>query len=202
MHTLPTLTYNYNALAPVIDEVTMKLHHGKHHQGYVDKLNMALEKYPELADLSLPDLLADFEVVPDEIRSAVRNHGGGHYNHSLFWTMLTPVGSPENELPLELEKLLIESFGSLIEFKQQFEAAGLARFGSGWVWLARNQFDRLEIITTANQDTPLEQGAAALLGVDVWEHAYYLNYQNRRADYLAKIWSVVNWQTVAKLAKL
>jgi len=202
MHTLPILTYNYDALAPVIDEATMKLHHGKHHQGYVDKLNAALEKYPELADLLLPDLLADFEVVPDEIRSAVRNNGGGHYNHSLFWTMLAPVSSKENELSPELEKLLTESFGSMTEFKQQFEAAGMARFGSGWVWLVRNQFGGLEIITTANQDTPLELGAIPLLGVDVWEHAYYLNYQNKRADYLGKIWQVINWQTVAKLAKL
>jgi Fe-Mn family superoxide dismutase len=202
MHTLPILTYNYDALAPVIDEATMKLHHGKHHQGYVDKLNAALEEYPELADLPVTDLLTDLEAVPDEIRSAVRNNGGGHYNHSLFWTMLAPVDSEENELPPALEKLLTESFGSLTEFKQQFEAAGLARFGSGWVWLARNQFGGLEIITTANQDTPLELGATPLLGVDVWEHAYYLNYQNKRADYLGKIWQVINWQTVAKLAKL
>lgn len=202
MHTLPTLIYNYHALEPIIDEATMKLHHGKHHQGYVDKLNAALEKYPELADLPLEELLVDLNALPDEIKSAVRNNGGGHYNHSLFWTMLASPGSKENKLSPELEELLIGSFGSVAEFKQQFEATGAARFGSGWVWLTRNQFGGLEIITTANQDTPLELGATPLLGVDVWEHAYYLNYQNKRADYLSKIWQVINWQTVTKLARL
>lgn len=202
MHTLPTLPYNYNALEPVIDEATMKLHHGKHHQGYVDKLNTALESYPELADLPLEELLADLGAVPEDIRTAVRNNGGGHYNHSLFWEMLAPAGSDETLMPPALETLLTDQFGTIADFKKQFEAEGMSRFGSGWVWLVRSQLGGLEIMTTANQDTPLEDGATPLLGVDVWEHAYYLNYQNKRADYLAKIWEVINWQTVAKLAKL
>ncbi len=202
MFTLPTLSYNYDALAPVIDELTMKLHHGKHHQAYVDKLNAALESAPDFAAKPLEELLSNLELIPAETRSAVRNHGGGHYNHSLFWAMLAPVGSADTVLSPALEAYLAKSFGSLADFKKEFEAAGASRFGSGWVWLVQNQAGQAQIISTANQDTPLELGLAPLLAVDVWEHAYYLNYQNRRGDYLAKIWEIINWQTVAKLAKL
>lgn len=202
MFTLPTLSYDYGALAPVIDELTMKLHHGKHHQAYLDKLNAALESSPDLSAKPLEELLSHLESVLTEIRSAVKNHGGGHYNHSLFWTMLAPAGSADTVLPPALEAYLVKNFGSLADFKKEFETAGISRFGSGWVWLVQNEAGQAQIISTANQDTPLELGLTPLLAVDVWEHAYYLNYQNRRADYLSKIWEIINWQTVAKLAKL
>ncbi len=201
MHTLPTLPYEYNALEPFIDEATMRLHHTKHHQAYIDKLNAALADYPDLLNKSVEELLADLNSLPEAIRLAVRNHGGGHANHSLFWQLLTSAGSEENKIPESLTTALTNNFNSVEEFKTKFKEAGLGRFGSGWVWLVKVG-DKLEIMATANQDSPLSEGKTPLLGVDVWEHAYYLKYQNKRADYLDALWNIINWQKVTELAKL
>jgi Fe-Mn family superoxide dismutase len=190
MFTLPELPYPTNALEPHIDKTTMEIHHDKHHGTYAKNLNDALAAAPQLASLSVEQLLSDLTNVPEEIRTKVRNNGGGHYNHSLFWQMMTPGGSP-------LEGPLLEGinskFGSLDVFKEKFTAAGIGRFGSGWVWLTKD----LQIIDTPNQDNPLMEGKQVVLGVDVWEHAYYLKYQNRRADYLTAWWNVVNWKFVS-----
>lgn len=197
-HTLPELPYAYDALEPHIDARTMEIHHTKHHQAYINNLNAALEKHPELADKPLHELLADLNSVPADIRTAVRNNGGGHYNHSLFWNFLTAdgKGKPEGELAEAIDK----AFGSFDDFKKEFSAAAGARFGSGWAWLIADKDKNLKIVSTANQDTPLEDGTP-LLGLDVWEHAYYLNYQNRRPDYVAAFFNVVNWDTVATALK-
>jgi Fe-Mn family superoxide dismutase len=192
--TLPPLPYDFAALEPHIDTQTMQLHHGKHHQAYVTNLNAALDGQPALAALSLDALLADLAKVPDGIRTAVRNNGGGHWNHSLFWELMTPGGAREPQG--ELAKAITASFGGLAQFKEAFQKAGLGRFGSGWAWLVRDRAGKLAIESSANQDTPAMEGKHALLGCDVWEHAYYLKYQNRRADYLAAWWNVLNW-TVA-----
>jgi Fe-Mn family superoxide dismutase len=198
MHQIPSLKYKYSDLEPWIDEETMRIHHLKHHQAYVDKLNTALEKYPDLAQKPVDELLKNLEAVPEEIRMAVRNHGGGHSNHSLFWEMLGPASkSTPREKTITL---LDEAFGGFENFKKQFTEAALARFGSGWAWLILNKEGRAEIVSTANQDSPLSAGQAPLLGVDVWEHAYYLKYQNKRADYLAAVFNVVNWNKVDELA--
>ncbi len=199
MHTLPKLPYAYDALEPYIDEQTMRLHHLKHHQGYVDKLNAALEKYPELAEKPVEELLRDLNSVPEAIRPAVRNHGGGHWNHSFFWKILGPA-SPNQGLALAekgqtLKLALEKNFGSVDEWQKQFKDAALNRFGSGWAWLVKKSNDQFSIISTANQDTPFDQGQP-ILGVDVWEHAYYLKYQNRRADYLDAFFKVINWSEV------
>jgi Fe-Mn family superoxide dismutase len=193
---LPKLPYAYDALEPWIDAVTMELHHAKHHAAYVAKLNEALAKHPEMAARPLEDLLADLGTVPEDIRTAVRNHGGGHWNHSLFWTLLRS-GKEGNTPSGPLAEKLTAGFGSFEEFKKQFSAAALSLFGSGWVWLVEKN-GKLEIMTTPNQDTPLSSGARAILTLDVWEHAYYLKHQNRRAEYIEAWWQVVNWEDAGR----
>ena len=193
--TLPALPYATDVLEPYIDKMTMEIHHGKHHQAYVTNLNKALESAPELADKSLEDLLAhNLASVPESIRTAVRNNGGGHWNHSMFWTILGPGGGqPSGALAADIAA----TFGSFDAFKEKFAGAGMTRFGSGWAWLTRAN-GKLEISSLPNQDTPVMEGKPVVMGVDVWEHAYYLKYQNRRADYLAAFWNVVNWAEVEK----
>lgn len=194
-YTLPELTYKYDALEPFIDARTMEIHHTKHHQAYVNNLNAALEKHPEF-QVELEVFLADLDLVPEGIRNAVRNNGGGHFNHDLFWKLLKvnngqgPTGA--------LEAAITETFGSFDEFKALFAAAAATRFGSGWAWLIVNNEGKLEVTSTPNQDTPLNLGTP-ILGLDVWEHAYYLNYQNRRPDYVSAFFQVVNWEVVAEL---
>lgn len=200
LYTLPKLPYSYNALEPHIDAKTMEIHHTKHHQTYVDKLNEALGKHPKIADIPVEELLADLSNVPEDIRMAVRNHGGGHVNHSLFWEILSPKN--QEDFVGEVSKGMKESFPELKdfqEFKKKFSDAALVRFGSGWVWLVANRDKKLEIISTANQDSPLLERKTPLFGIDVWEHAYYLNYQNRRADYIAAFWNILNWKKVDEL---
>jgi superoxide dismutase, Fe-Mn family len=195
-HVLPPLPYAFDALEPHIDAKTMEIHHDKHHAAYVTNLNAALEKFPNLQSKSIEALLREINSVPEEIRTAVRNNGGGHMNHSMFWQIMAPKagGEPTGAVADALNK----SFGSFAAFKEQFAKAGMGRFGSGWAWLI-NAGGKLSIESTANQDQPIMEGKVAILGVDVWEHAYYLKYQNRRADYLAAWWNVVNWNQVAKL---
>jgi Fe-Mn family superoxide dismutase len=195
-HTLPPLPYPTNALEPHIDAQTMEIHHGKHHNAYVTNLNAALEKAPELANKSLEDLLKNLTAVPEAIRTAVRNNGGGHWNHSQFWKTMGPNGggAPSGKLA----EAINSAFGDFEKFKEQFNAAGVGRFGSGWVWLV-NEGGKLAITSSPNQDNPLMDGKSApLLGNDVWEHAYYLKYQNRRPDYLKAWWNTVNWSEVSK----
>jgi Fe-Mn family superoxide dismutase len=195
-HELPKLPYAYNALDPHLDARTMEIHHTKHHQAYVNNLNAALEQEPALFDVKLVDLVTNLASVPEKIRTAVRNNGGGHLNHSLFWETMTPDGrgTPRGELARAIDR----TFGSFVEFQKQLEAAATARFGSGWAWLSRDHFGKLVVHSTANQDSPLMEGLTPVLGVDVWEHAYYLSYQNRRADYLKAWWTVVNWDQVER----
>ena len=195
-HTLPALPYDFAALEPHIDAQTMQIHHGKHHQTYVTNLNAALDKHPELHGKSLDDLVKGLASVPEDIRTAVRNNGGGHWNHSMFWKLMAPGagGAPSGDVANGINS----AFGSFDKFKEQFQAAGLGRFGSGWAWLVDNG-GKLEITSTPNQDNPLMDGKKAVFGVDVWEHAYYLKYQNRRADYLTAFWNVVNWGEVNRL---
>jgi Fe-Mn family superoxide dismutase len=195
-HTLPPLPYAANALEPHIDAQTMEIHHGKHHNAYVTNLNAALEKAPELANKPLDELLKNLNAVPEAIRTAVRNNGGGHWNHSQFWKTMGPNGggAPTGKLADAIKA----AFGDFEKFKEQFNAAGVGRFGSGWVWLV-NEGGKLAITSSPNQDNPLMDGKSApLLGNDVWEHAYYLKYQNRRPDYLKAWWNTVNWTEVAK----
>ncbi len=197
IYTLPQLDYAYDALEPYIDETTMMIHHSKHHQAYIDNLNKALTDYPEVANKPLEELLADLEKVPEAIRTAVKNHGGGHLNHSLFWKMIGPTPLSA-QMPIgEVSKAIEKKFGSLDKFKEEFGKAAMGRFGSGWAWLVMNS-GGLEIMSTANQDTPLSEGKTPVLGIDVWEHAYYLKYQNRRAEYVAAFWNVINWSEVEK----
>ena len=199
---LPTLPYAPTALEPSIDAKTMEIHHGKHHAAYVTNLNKALESAPELAAKPVNELIADLSAVPEAIRGAVRNNGGGHSNHTFFWNIMAADagGAPTGKLG----EAITAKFGSFDEFKAKLEAAGLARFGSGWAWLIVNPAKELEIVSTPNQDTPLMGKAIAgcegtpVIGVDVWEHAYYLNYQNRRADYLKAFWNVVSWNAAGK----
>lgn len=193
MHTLPKLAYDYNALEPIIDARTMEIHHTKHHQGYVNNLNAALEEHPELLKKDITEILADFKNLPDEIKKAVRNNGGGHANHTLFWSILTPQG---NEPSGELLKAIEKTFGRFSQFKEKFEATAAGQFGSGWGWLVKDSKGDLEIISTPNQDSPIMDGLTPILGIDVWEHAYYLNYQNRRPDYLSSIWKIIDWNKV------
>jgi superoxide dismutase, Fe-Mn family len=198
-HTLPPLPYPTNALEPHIDAQTMEIHHGKHHNAYVTNLNAALEKAPELADKSLEDLLRNLNSVPEAVRTAVRNNAGGHWNHSQFWQTMGPNGGggPTGKLADAINS----AFGDFEKFKEQFNAAGAGRFGSGWVWLV-NEGGKLAITSTPNQDNPLMDGKAPpILGNDVWEHAYYLKYQNRRPDYLKAWWNTVNWGEVGKRFK-
>lgn len=195
MHTLPNLPYDYSALEPYIDARTMEIHHSKHHQGYVNNLNKALEGYDDLMNKGLKDLLSDLDSMPEEIRTAVQNNGGGHYNHSLFWTIMSPDGGgePEGDLAEEMNK----TFGGFEEFKEQFTKAAMGRFGSGWAWLCFKG-GKLDICSTKNQNNPLMHGAVPIMGIDVWEHAYYLKYQNLRGDYVNAWWNVVNWGEVSK----
>lgn len=197
MFLLPKLSYAYDALEPVIDAKTMEIHHTKHHQTYVDKLNLALEKYPELQKKKVEDLLKDLNKIPEDVRNAVRNHGGGHYNHSLFWEMMTS-DKKNREMKVKVVEAIEKTFGSVDKFKEQFNNTGLNRFGSGWAWLVVNK-GKLEICSTANQDSPISEGKVILLGLDVWEHAYYLKHQSNRKAYVEGWWSVVNWKQVEKL---
>ena len=191
---LPKLPYAEDALEPYIDAQTMNIHRTKHHQAYITNLNAALEKHTELANKSLEDLLSDLNAVPEDIRTAVRNHGGGTWNHNMFWEIMAPKASvtPSGELLKALEA----GFGSFDAFKSEFEKAAVGRFGSGWAWLVRRG-DGLAVVSTANQDNPLSDGLTPIMGIDVWEHAYYLKYQNRRPEYVSNWWNVVNWVAVA-----
>jgi superoxide dismutase, Fe-Mn family len=192
--TLPKLPYAYDALEPHIDAKTMEIHHTKHHQAYVNNLNAAIEKAPELQGKSLDDLMKGINSVPESVRTAVRNNGGGHWNHSMFWELMGPKsgGEPTGKLADAIKA----SFGEFTKFKEQFAAAAAGRFGSGWAWLISDG-GKLSITSTPNQDNPLMDGKKAILGLDVWEHAYYLKYQNRRPDYVSAWWNVVNWSKVA-----
>ena len=192
---LPSLPYDYNALEPVVDEQTMHLHHEKHHNTYVTNLNAALEKHPDLQQKSVEDLIKGINAVPEQIRTAVRNNGGGHINHTMFWEIMGPGkgGAPGGPIA----EAIASSFGSFDAFKEQFGKAAVGRFGSGWAWLI-DAGGKLAIESTANQDSPLMEGKKPVLGLDVWEHAYYLKYQNRRADYITAWWNVVNWDAVNK----
>tara|TARA_R110002111_G_scaffold262869_1_gene342143 strand:+ start:57747 stop:58358 length:612 start_codon:yes stop_codon:yes gene_type:complete len=194
-YTLPELPYAYDALEPHIDARTMEIHHTKHHQAYISKANDALEGHSDLAAKSIEDLMSDLGAVPEAIRGAIRNNGGGHANHSLFWTIMSPKGggAPSGELADAINS----TFGSLETFKEKFSNAAATRFGSGWAWLSVDG-GKLVVESTPNQDTPLSEGRTPILGLDVWEHAYYLNYQNKRPDYISAFFNVINWEEVAK----
>jgi Fe-Mn family superoxide dismutase len=194
-YTLPPLPYPTDALAPHIDARTMEIHHTKHHQAYINNVNTALEAHPALAAKSVEDLIRDLSAVPEAIRTTVRNNGGGHANHSLFWTIMAPKAGGEPTGPLA--DAIKGTFGSFASFKEQFTKAAMGRFGSGWAWLSADK-GKLLIESTANQDSPISEGRTPLLGIDVWEHAYYLNYQNRRADYVSAFYNVINWPEVAR----
>jgi Fe-Mn family superoxide dismutase len=194
-HELPPLPYAFDALEPFIDEQTMQIHHGKHHQAYVNNLNAALDKHPELHTKPLEQLLADLDAVPEDIRTVVRNNGGGHLNHTFFWQIMGPNagGAPTGAVAEAIDK----AFGSFDAFKEAFSKAAVGRFGSGWAWLVKSG-DGVEITSTPNQDTPVMEGKTPILGIDVWEHAYYLKYQNKRPDYITAWFNVVNWAEVNK----
>lgn len=196
-HELPALPYAHNALEPHIDTATMEIHHGRHHNAYVTNLNNALNSAPELASKSVEDLIADLNSVPESIRTAVRNNGGGHANHSLFWKTISPSGGgqPSGALAAAIDAEL----GGFDKFKETFAAAGATRFGSGWAWLALSKDGKLKVYSLPNQDSPIMEGDTPLLGLDVWEHAYYLKYQNKRPDYIAAFWNVVDWNAVGAI---
>lgn len=198
--TLPSLPYDFNALEPHIDAKTMEIHHGKHHNAYVTNLNAAIDKHPELSGESLESLITKISALPEDIRTAVRNNGGGHWNHSMFWQWMSANGGQPSE---HLTAAIQKSFGSMDKFKEEFNKVAMSRFGSGWAWLCKNKEGNLEICSTANQDNPLMEGAGCsgtpILGLDVWEHAYYLNYQNRRPDYVSAFWNIINWNKVNEL---
>ena len=194
---LPEIPYEYDGLEPHIDAKTMEIHHSKHHQGYVDKLNSALEKHPEIADTPLEDLLANLDSVPEDIRDAVRNNGGGHFNHSLFWTVMSPLrvgggGEPGNDIGKAIE----DKFEEFDKFKEEFATAATGQFGSGWAWLVLNNSKELEIYSTPNQDNPIMKGDVPLLGLDMWEHAFYLKWGPQKAEYIKAWWNTVNWEQV------
>jgi Fe-Mn family superoxide dismutase len=191
-YTLPELKYETNALEPAIDQKTMEIHHQKHHGTYITNLNNALEGHTAFDTWSIEDILENLDKIPEEIRTAVRNNGGGHYNHTLFWESLTPGGKPMSEA---FKVRLEATFGSVHAFRDAFKDAAIKRFGSGWAWLVLDD-ETLKIVSTPNQDAPISDGQKELLGLDVWEHAYYLNYQNRRADYIEAFWSIVDWEVV------
>lgn len=199
--TLPPLPFPSDALEPHIDKMTMEIHHGKHHAAYVNNLNKALEQAPQIASKSLEDLLANtVAIVPEPIKTAVRNNAGGHHNHSLFWEILNPAAKPGPTPVGQLGSAIISTFGSFDQFKEKFTTAATGRFGSGWAWLVKKG-GKIEIISTANQDSPVMDGAYPVIGLDVWEHAYYLKYQNRRPDYITAWWNVINWKVAdARLA--
>jgi Fe-Mn family superoxide dismutase len=193
-YSLPQLPYSYDALEPYIDKMTMEIHHTKHHQAYVNNLNSALEKYSEFHNLELEEILKNLDQLPEEIKTAVRNNGGGHYNHSLFWEIMGPNGGgePKGKLKEEIEK----NFGSFEEFKKLFSETAIKHFGSGWAWLVITPDKKLKVYSLLNQDNPLMNGDIPIMGLDVWEHAYYLKYQNRRAEYVEAWWHVVNWDKI------
>jgi Fe-Mn family superoxide dismutase len=191
MFVLPELGYEFGALEPHIDAKTMEIHHDKHHAAYIEKLNAALEKYPDFQSKKIEELLSDIKDIPEDIRTAVQNNGGGHHNHTLFWASMKPGGS--QNVPEAISK----AFGNLDGFKAKMTDAGITRFGSGWAWLVKSA-NNLEVYSTANQDSPLTEGKIPILGLDVWEHAYYLKYQNRRPEYIENWWSVVNWDVVSE----
>lgn len=195
-HQLPALPYPANALEPHIDEQTMTIHHGRHHNTYVTNLNAALEKYPDLQSKSIEALLQELDLVPEDIRTAVRNNGGGHANHSLFWEVIGPDGG--GQPGGALAEAINQTWGSFDKFKEEFAKAATTRFGSGWAWLSLDKGGKLQVSSLPNQDSPLMEGLTPLLGLDVWEHAYYLKYQNKRPDYIAAFWNVVNWKEVEK----
>jgi Fe-Mn family superoxide dismutase len=193
---LPELKYAFDALEPVIDQTTMEIHYGKHHQTYVNNLNAALEGHAELADKSLEDLLTHLDELPEAIQTAVRNNGGGHFNHSFFWETLT--APKENNLPTgKLAEAIDQTFGDFDKFQEEFAKAATGRFGSGWAWLVLDE-DKLAITSTPNQDNPISEGKTSLVGLDVWEHAYYLNYQNRRPEYVTNYFKIIDWDTVSE----
>jgi superoxide dismutase, Fe-Mn family len=192
---LPKLSYSYDALEPYIDAKTMEIHHSKHHQAYTDNLNKALEKYPKIAETPIEDLLNDLSKIPEDIRTAVRNNGGGFVNHSFFWEILKKDAPVKGKVIDAINK----EFGSFDKFKEQFSSAALTRFGSGWAWLVLNKEGKLEIMSTANQDSPVSEGKTPLLTIDIWEHAYYLKFQNRRAEYISTFFNVINWYKVNEL---
>lgn len=196
MFTLPDLPYSFEALEPYIDKETMQIHHDKHHAVYIQNLNDALKDYPDMADKEVNDLISNLEAIPETIRTKVRNHGGGHANHSFFWQLMTPQSKGPTLILSAIEK----AFGNLDSFKEKFTAEAMARFGSGWAWLVASK-GNLEIVTTANQDSPISEGKSPILALDVWEHAYYLKYQNKRVDYIKAWWNVVNWEKVDELFK-
>ena len=195
MFELPELGYGFDALEPYIDAKTMEIHHDKHHQAYVDKLNEAVAKHSELKAKTIEELLKDIKNVPEDIRTAVQNNGGGHYNHSLFWLSMKPGAAKEPAG--KMAEVINKTFGSYDELKAKMTEAGLTRFGSGWSWLVDNG-GKLEVYSTANQDSPLMEGKTPILGIDVWEHAYYLKYQNKRPDYLEAFWNIVNWDVISE----
>ena len=197
-HEVPALPYDYTALEPHIDEQTMRIHHGKHHAAYVNNLNAALEKHPDLAGRSAEDLVRGISTVPEAIRTAVRNNGGGHANHTMFWEIMGPKGggAPTGAIG----EAITSTFGGFDSFKEQMNKAGATRFGSGWAWLVETG-GKLVVESTANQDSPIMEGKKPIIGIDVWEHAYYLKYQNKRPDYLAAWWNVINWDAVNKRLK-
>lgn len=198
-YTLPPLPYDFSALEPHIDTMTMQIHHGKHHQAYVTNLNNALKDHPNLQGLPIEKLIADLNAIPEAIRTAVRNNGGGHANHSLFWQIMKPGGggNPVGAVAAAIDAEL----GGFEKFKEAFNKAGATRFGSGWAWLILDKAGKLGVVSTANQDSPLMEGNTPLLGCDVWEHAYYLKYQNKRPDYIAAWWSTINWEEVDRRFK-
>jgi len=196
---LPELKYSFDALEPYIDAQTMEIHYSKHHQTYITNLNKALDSYPELFEKSIEDLLVNLDQIPESIRVAVRNGGGGHYNHSLFWETIGP--KTENKISEKMNFLISESFDNFDNFKAQFTENATKQFGSGWGWLAQDNGGKLVTLSTPNQDTPLSSGLNPILGIDVWEHAYYLNYQNRRPDYINAFWEIINWEVVESKLK-
>ncbi|MER3407042.1 MAG: superoxide dismutase [Patescibacteria group bacterium] len=193
-YSLPNLPYSYDALEPYIDKMTMEIHHTKHHQTYINNLNSALEKYPEFHNLELEQILKNLNQLPEEIRSSVRNNGGGHSNHSLFWEIMKPNGGGEPQG--ELRKAIEENFGSFENFKNLFSETAIKHFGSGWAWLVLTSEKKLKVYSLLNQDNPLMNGDLPIMGLDVWEHAYYLKYQNRRAEYVQNWWNIVNWEKI------
>ena len=195
-YTLPSLAYAYNALEPHIDARTMEIHHTKHHQAYINNVNNAIKGKADLESKSVEVLIANINAIPEDIRNVVRNNGGGHANHSLFWTIIGPNagGQPQGKVAAAID----QAFGSFDAFKEKFTQAATTRFGSGWAWLSVTKEGKVEVSSTPNQDSPLMEGKTPILGIDVWEHAYYLHYQNRRPDYIAAFWNVVNWQEVEK----
>jgi len=195
-YTLPPLAYPYNALEPHIDARTMEIHHTKHHQAYINNVNNALKAHVDLESKSVEDLISNMNAIPEDIRNVVRNNGGGHANHTFFWTIIGPKagGQPQGKVA----EAINQTFGSFDAFKEKFAAAATSRFGSGWAWLTVSKDGKLEVSSSANQDSPLMEGKTPVLGIDVWEHAYYLNYQNRRPDYITAFWNVVNWAEVEK----